>query len=69
MRQLALSEKKSKQIRSEEQLVKLREKFVEQAKTYFGVPYARRYHEPGSMKYYIYIAIHLQLYPILLLGF
>lgn len=34
--------------RDENQLEKLRLKFVEQAKMYLGVPYARRYHEPGS---------------------
>lgn len=27
---------------------KLREKFVETAKKYLGVPYAKRYHKPGD---------------------
>jgi len=30
---------------------KLREKFVETAKKYFGVPYAQRYHQPGEELY------------------
>eukprot|EP00112_Aurelia_sp_Birch-Aquarium-sp1_P013241 Seg2803.3 transcript_id=Seg2803.3/GoldUCD/mRNA.D3Y31 product="hypothetical protein" protein_id=Seg2803.3/GoldUCD/D3Y31 len=34
-----------------ERLVTLRKKFVNQALKYLGVPYARRYHEPGSADY------------------
>ena len=49
LRQVALMKDKMKKTqRDENQLEKLRLKFVEQAKMYLGVPYARRYHEPGS---------------------
>ena len=37
-----------------ERLTALRKKFVTQALKYLGVPYAKRYHEPGS-KYAVYI--------------
>lgn len=30
---------------------RLREKFVETAKKYYGVPYAKRYHNPGDKHY------------------
>lgn len=30
---------------------KLREKFIETAKKYIGVPYAKRYHKPGDPLY------------------
>ena len=30
---------------------RLREKFVETAKKYYGVPYAKRYHQPGDPHY------------------
>jgi hypothetical protein len=29
-------------------MYRLRLKFVEQAKTYLGIPYAKKYFEPGS---------------------
>ncbi|XP_028393801.1 uncharacterized protein LOC114518086 [Dendronephthya gigantea] len=52
LKQYAVSEDRSKQnVRTTEQMDQLRKKFVEQAKSYFGVPYARRYHEPGSPEY------------------
>lgn len=42
-------EKKAVEARSDPCLMwELRKKFVEQAKTYFGIPYAKRYHEQGS---------------------
>jgi hypothetical protein len=31
-------------------MYRLRLKFIEQAKSYLGVPYARKYFEPGSKK-------------------
>ncbi|XP_077863250.1 uncharacterized protein LOC144346250 [Saccoglossus kowalevskii] len=34
-----------------ERMLSLRMKFLETAKRYFGVPYARRYHEPGTPMY------------------
>lgn len=34
-----------------EAMAELREKFVEQCKKYYGVPYAKRYHEPDSPHY------------------
>lgn len=52
LRQVALMKDEMKKTqRDENQLEKLRLKFVEQAKMYLGVPYARRYHEPGSPEY------------------
>jgi len=37
--------------RSPEFIQELREKFVEQAKKYIGIPYKRKYHENGSELY------------------
>ena len=43
--------KLTKSDRSQEFKDTLRAKFVETAKKYFGVPYAKRYHQPGDEHY------------------
>lgn len=46
---MALTNERTKRNqRDQGKMEELRLKFVEQAKMYLGVPYARRYHEPGS---------------------
>ena len=49
--QKALKDQQSLQRREPGFAQALREKFLARAKQYFGVPYAQRYHEPGSAHY------------------
>ena len=39
----------------------LRMKFLEQAKQYFGVPYAKRYHTPGSESWAYFLFINFSV--------
>eukprot|EP00118_Oscarella_pearsei_P012767 m.96294 g.96294 ORF g.96294 m.96294 type:complete len:675 (+) comp36906_c0_seq2:68-2092(+) len=46
------AKRKEDEMRSDPQkMEKLRKKFLEQAKQYLGVPYAKKFHEPGSPDY------------------
>ena len=46
-----LKEMKAKERQDPEFRAALRQKFIDRAKHYIGVPYARKYHEPGSDAY------------------
>ncbi len=45
---LEITKKKKIRRSDPERMYRLRLKFVEQAKRYLGVPYAKKYFEPGS---------------------
>jgi len=47
---MELRKKKKSRRSNTKRMHRLRLKFVEQAKQYLGVPYARKYFEPGSKK-------------------
>ncbi len=46
--QIAIKKKKKLRRSDPERMYRLRLKFVEQAKRYLGIPYAKKYFEPGS---------------------